>query len=86
MKNTIKIKLSNIEDIKKFIDICNRFEEIDIDYIIGRYSVDAKSIMGILSTSLRRVAKIKVHKADQETINNFLGLISNYIVEDRNEN
>lgn len=82
MKNTIKIKLNNIEDAKKFVDICNIFESVDIDYIIGKYSVDAKSIMGVLSTSLGRIANIKLNKADQESIDLFCNLIKDCIMEE----
>ena len=43
---TVDIKLSSIEDVRKFVDIVSKYD-IDIDLSSGRYIVDAKSIMGI---------------------------------------
>ncbi len=82
MKSTIYIRLKTIDEVQKFIDICNQFEEIDIDYIVGRYAIDAKSMMGVLSVSLGRMAKIEINKADQKTIESFCKLIQNWIVEE----
>ena len=48
--NGIKIKLE-YEDLKEFIKTTESFES-DIDIVKGRYVVDAKSIMGIFSSSL----------------------------------
>ncbi len=80
MGNTIKVKLDSIENAQKFVEICNQFENIDIDYIVGKYTVDAKSIMGVLSTSLGRVASVNFNKGNQKSIDLFCGLISNWIM------
>ena len=48
---TVDIKLSSIEDVRKFVDIVSKYD-IDIDLSSGRYIVDAKSIMGIFSLDL----------------------------------
>lgn len=47
----IKIKLKTINEVKKF---CEFAESVDTDIYIsqGRYTVSAKSIMGIMSLSL----------------------------------
>lgn len=44
----LRVKLPNISDAALFCAKCNEFKE-DIDYIYGRYIVDGKSLMGILS-------------------------------------
>ena len=80
MRNTIKVKLDSIENAQKFVDICNQFENIDIDYIVGRYIVDAKSIMGVLSTSLGRVVSVKLNKVDQKIMDLFCSLIRDWII------
>ncbi|MBC5745945.1 HPr family phosphocarrier protein [Lachnospiraceae bacterium MD308] len=82
MNNTIRVKLNNIENAQKFVEICNQFEDIDIDYIIGKYSVDAKSIMGVLSTSLGRTANIELNKADRNSVDLFCNLIRCWIMEE----
>ena len=71
MENIINVKLNSIVNAQKFVEICNQFKNIDIDYTVGRYSVDAKSIMGVLSTSLNRIARIRLNKADQKSIDLF---------------
>ena len=58
--NTFYIKLSTIEDIRKFVDIVTR-QDYDIDLSSGRYVVDAKSIMGIFSLDLLNKIEVTVH-------------------------
>ena len=81
MKDAVKIKLSCMDDVKEFSSICERYEEIENAYIIGRYVIDAKSILGILSTSLGKIANVKIHTRNQDTLELFLNSISKWIVE-----
>lgn len=75
MNNTFKIKLNSVNNAALFVKKCGNFEE-DIDYIHGRYVIDAKSIMGIMSTDLGEIAKIKIHTDDKEVIEKFKEEIS----------
>lgn len=81
MNNTIKLKLSSIEDAKEFSGLCEKFD-MDIDYIIGRYVIDAKSLLGILSTSLGKIAQVTIHTEDQKTIEQFINVIYKWIMEE----
>ena len=45
------IRLKEINDVKEFVNTVSRFEE-DVDLVSGRYTIDAKSIMGIFSIDL----------------------------------
>lgn len=81
MINVAKIKLNNMDDAKEFSNICESYEEIDIDYIIGRYVIDAKSILGILSTSLGKSAHVKIHTENQDTLELFLNSVNKWITE-----
>lgn len=45
---TFKVKLMTINDVKEFVTEAN-YCSFDIDLISGRYTVDAKSLMGIFS-------------------------------------
>lgn len=83
----VKIKLPNVNDVALFCAKCGEFEE-DIDYVCGRYTVDAKSLIGILSVSLNRKCNVKLHTDDEKTKNKFLKNIKFWIVEegDKNEN
>ena len=65
--NTFYIKLSTIEDIRKFVDIVTR-QDYDIDLSSGRYVVDAKSIMGIFSLDLMNKILLTAHTDDVEDL------------------
>ena len=75
--NTFYIKLSTIEDIRKFVDIVTR-QDYDIDLSSGRYVVDAKSIMGIFSLDLMNKILLPAHTDDVEDLKKALAA---YIVE-----
>ena len=75
--NTFYIKLSTIEDIRKFVDIVTR-QDYDIDLSSGRYVVDAKSIMGIFSLDLMYKILLTAHTDDVEDLKKALAA---YIVE-----
>ena len=56
----IKILLSSINDVKKFVNIVSKYD-FDVDLISDRYVVDAKSIMGIFSLDLSKSIKVEIH-------------------------
>lgn len=64
---TFYIKLSTIEDIRKFVDTVTR-RDYDIDLSSGRYVVDAKSIMGIFSLDLMNKILLTAHTDDAEDL------------------
>ena len=47
----MSIKLTTIDELKEFVSIVNRYQ-YNIDCISGRYTIDAKSILGLLSLDL----------------------------------
>ncbi len=53
------IKLNTINDVKDFVEICNKFNcEVDIKQ--GRHIVDGKSILGIFSLNLLEPVKVVI--------------------------
>lgn len=48
---TLKLKLNDVANIKKFVDIASKYSD-DITLAHGDYQVDAKSILGIFSMDL----------------------------------
>lgn len=64
---TFMIKLSTLEDVRKFVNIVTAFEG-DIDLKSGRYTVDAKSIMGIFSLDLLNPVEMTIHCDNCEAI------------------
>ena len=62
MKEMI-IKLGTIQDIKDFNRIVEKYP-FNIDLISGRYTVDAKSLMGIFSLDLLGPITLVAHGED----------------------
>lgn len=60
--------------------ICNEFEE-DIDVKYGRYTIDAKSIMGVLSMPLDKEFTVVIHTNSKEVASRFQELIDLWLVE-----
>lgn len=57
---TVNIKLTSIQDVRDFVNIVTA-QTIDIDLVSGRYTVDAKSIMGIFSLDLLNPIQLIAH-------------------------
>ena len=47
------IQLHSINDVKEFVNTAT-LADFEIDLVSGRYTVDAKSIMGIFSLDIRK--------------------------------
>ena len=52
MDKILEVKFSNIEEVNKFVRIISKYDA-DFDLYCGSYSVDAKSILGIMTMDLR---------------------------------
>ena len=62
---TIQISLNSIDKVKSFVNDITKFD-YDFDLVSGRYVIDAKSIMGILSCDYRRPLTLDIHAEDDE--------------------
>lgn len=49
----MKIKFNEMKDVQRFVSKCSMFED-DIVLLSGRYVVDGKSLLGILSLDLSK--------------------------------
>lgn len=65
--NEMMITLSNIQDIREFVN-CVILTDYDVDLVQGRYTVDAKSIMGIFSLDLLSPIKLVAHSENVEEL------------------
>ena len=77
-----EIDISTIEKAKRFNEIALSFEE-DIDVIKDRYTIDAKSILGIFSLDISKPLLIKLHTKDEHIRNLFCEKISEFVIEDK---
>ncbi|MDO4344165.1 MAG: HPr family phosphocarrier protein [Eubacteriales bacterium] len=60
-----KIKLNQITDVKEFVSVAGKCD-FDIDVFYNRISIDAKSIMGVLSLDLSQVLTVKYGGQDAQ--------------------
>lgn len=61
--HTLTIKLDSIDRVKEFVRIITAFDN-DFDLRSGRYTVDAKSILGIFSLDLSKPIELDVYGKD----------------------
>ncbi len=54
MKDKIKVKFKDINDVSKFVRIVSQYDG-DFDLYCGSYCVDAKSILGIMTMDLKSI-------------------------------
>ncbi len=66
MKET-KIKLSNVQDIRDFVNAVI-LSDYDVDLVQGRYTIDAKSIMGIFSLDLLSPITLIAHTDNADAL------------------
>lgn len=60
------IKLTNVQDIREFVN-CVILADYEVDLVQGRYTIDAKSIMGIFSLDLLSPIKLIAHTNDADS-------------------
>ena len=56
---TANIALSNVDDVKKFVDIVSA-RPAHVELVSGRYQVNGRSIMGIFSLDLTKPIKMTI--------------------------
>ena len=78
---TVRISLNSIDKVKSFVNDLAKFD-VDFDLVSGRYVIDAKSIMGILSTSLDKECVVNFLSDDEKLCNQFKEDIRLWIVEE----
>lgn len=66
----MKIVLDTVNDVGLFVARCGEFHN-DIDYSYGRYTVDAKSFMGVFSIGLGHDCDVEIHTNDEKVRNKF---------------
>ena len=78
---TFDIMLSSINDVKNFVNIVNKYN-FDVDLTSGRYVVDAKSIMGMMSLGLSAGEEVVVSADGQDEKDAILN-IEKYLSEEK---
>jgi phosphotransferase system HPr-like phosphotransfer protein len=79
MENKFYVRLNTIEKVKNFVAIVSKID-IDIDLIVDRYVIDAKSIMGIFSVDLTRNLLVKPHTDDRHEYEDIKEKVREFII------
>ena len=61
----MKITLTNVQDIRDFVNVVI-LTDYEVDLVQGRYTIDAKSIMGIFSLDLLSDITLVAHTDNAE--------------------
>ena len=64
----MKIRLNNSADATTVVSIANKFKDCDIDGKFGRYIIDMKSILGVLSFELPKTIEVVIQSDDSKLI------------------
>ena len=64
----MKIRLNNSKDATTVVSIANKFKDCDIDGRFGRYTIDMKSILGVMSFELPKTIEVTIQSDDQVVI------------------
>lgn len=75
---TRKVKVDTIEKVKNFTNEIGKFEvSADLGSIDRRYTVDAKSILGVFSLDLSRPMRLVIYD-DEKNIGEYEELLKKY--------
>ena len=75
---TVRISLNSIDKVKSFVNDLTKFDT-DFDLVSGRYVIDAKSIMGIVSLDLSKPIDLNIHS--ESSVDEIVNILKPYIVD-----
>ena len=59
----VKIRLQQVDQVKDFVNLLSRYP-YEIDLVSGRYTIDAKSLLGIYSLDLSNPLTLVIYSED----------------------
>lgn len=71
----MRLKLNTLNDANSFVKAIDKYD-YDVDAVCGRYVIDAKSIMGLLSLGIPKSIDVIIHTNNKNVINDFENDIS----------
>lgn len=87
---TFRVKLkADVESVKDFVNENSKFK-FDIDVKQGRYTVDAKSLLGVMGVNLLSWVELTIISDDTPMIEDYINHVRRFIVDEetiiKNEN
>ena len=74
---SVQILLNSIEKVRGFVDSVSKFDN-KFELISGKYVIDGKSIMGILSLDLAEPIRLNIYA--KENVDQIMKVISSYTI------
>ena len=75
---SMQIKLFTIEDVRNFVNKLAKYT-VDLDLKSGRYTVDARSLMGIFSLDLLKPIEFVINSEDEQIAGEIIGDVKQWI-------
>ena len=63
----VTISLTQVHQVQQFVDLVSKYP-FDVDIVSGRYTVNAKSLLGIYSLDLNKPLKVLIYSDDCEEL------------------
>lgn len=63
----LTISLSQVSQVQQFVNTVNKYP-FDVDMVSGRYTINAKSLLGIYSLDLNRPLQVLIYSDDCEEL------------------
>ena len=63
----VTISLTQVHQVQQFVNLVNKYP-FDVDIVSGRYTVNAKSLLGIYSLDLNTPLKVLIYSDDCEEL------------------
>ncbi len=79
MKNVV-IHLNTINDIRNFVDMTSHCSYA-VDLTDGRYTVNGKSIMGVVSLDKSKALTVNIHVDSDEDCADFVNQLKPFMVD-----
>lgn len=73
----VKIKLNNLDEAAVFVEVMENWD-VRADISMGRHSLDAKSLMGILTMDLNRELNLTLYE-EEDRCNEVIGKITEFV-------
>lgn len=75
---TVKVQINTIDRVKAFVETACSIKS-DMDIVSGRYTIDAKSIIGIFSLDITNPLTLKIYAENEETVNEILEKMKGFL-------
>lgn len=77
--NDLCILINTVDKAKDFVNKISTVQ-CDVDVMVGRYVIDAKSILGIFSVDISKPLRMKIHAVTEDEYNEAFDKIEDYVI------